>query len=103
MTLQIDPEAGVQKVALNTWSAEAVPISETSSSEKYDTNTANNIFSDPKTLEHYTALYDKAKYECRHLLDPTLEWTREEEKKLVRKLDWHVCTWAVWMCSSDEH
>lgn len=98
MSLPIDPEVGLNKVALNTWSAEAVPVPSTGSIDSHGANTSNNIFSDPKTLEHYTTLYEKAKYECRHLLDPSLEWTREEERKLVRKLDWHVCLWAVWMC-----
>ena len=54
-----------------------------------------NPFSDPDVALYYATLYEKAQYECRHVFDPTLEWTQEEEKKLVRKLDWHVCLWAV--------
>lgn len=57
--------------------------------------TSHNVFSDPKLLAHYTELYEKAKYECRHVLDPNLEWTAAEERRLVWKLDWHVCLWAV--------
>ena len=65
---------------------------ETSNSEDEFTK---NPFADPEVAAHYAALYEKSQYECRHVVDGTLEWSREEERKLVRKLDWHVCTWAV--------
>lgn len=48
-----------------------------------------NPFSDPEVKEYYTGVYEKAKYECRHVFDADLTWSKEEEKKLVRKLDWH--------------
>jgi hypothetical protein len=54
-----------------------------------------NPFADPKVAAYYTTVYEKSKYECRHVFDPTLEWTAAEERKIVRKLDWHVCLWAV--------
>lgn len=54
-----------------------------------------NPFLDPDVSEHWTAVYEKADYECRHIFDPALTWTDEEEKKIVRRLDWHVCLWAV--------
>jgi hypothetical protein len=56
---------------------------------------ANNPFADPEVAERYAMIYEKAQYECRHVFDPTLTWTSEEEKVLVRKLDWRVCLWAV--------
>ena len=56
---------------------------------------ADNIFADPDVAAHYALVYEKSQYECRHVFDPHLQWSRKEEKKLVRKLDWHVCTWAV--------
>ena len=56
---------------------------------------ASNPFADPEVAAYYAAVYEKAQYECRHVVDPTLEWTRAEERKIVRKLDWHVCLWAV--------
>lgn len=62
------------------------------SEESYD---ERNPFSDPEVASYYATLYEKSQYECRHVFDPTLEWTAAEEKKLVRKLDWHVCLWAV--------
>lgn len=55
----------------------------------------SNPFADPAVAEHYRDLYEKSQYESRAAFDPTLEWTKEEERKLVRKLDWHVCLWAV--------
>ncbi|KAE8351314.1 major facilitator superfamily domain-containing protein [Aspergillus coremiiformis] len=58
---------------------------------------ANNPFADPEVAARYTLLYEKAQYECRHVFDPRLTWTSEEEKALVRKLDWRVCLWACVM------
>lgn len=54
----------------------------------------NNPFADPDVASHYRALYEKARYECRHAFDPSLEWTPAEEKAIVRKLDWRVSLWA---------
>lgn len=54
-----------------------------------------NPFADPSVAEYYATVYEKSQYECRHVFDPTLQWSPEEERKLVRKLDWHVCLWAV--------
>lgn len=59
--------------------------------------TGGNIFSNPKVAKHFAKLYEEAQYENRHLFDPEFEWTPQEEKKLVRKLDWYVCTWACIM------
>ncbi|KAF7631384.1 permease of the major facilitator superfamily [Aspergillus flavus] len=33
-------------------------------------------------------------YEGIHRWDPDFEWTEEEERKIVRKIDWRVCTFA---------
>lgn len=60
-------------------------------------DTTTNPFRDLKVAEYYVDLYEKASYECRHVFDPALEWEKKEERKLVRKLDWHVCTWACIM------
>ncbi|KAN0099264.1 MFS general substrate transporter [Hyaloscypha variabilis] len=63
-----------------------------------DSNASStNIFSDPAVAAHYVSVYEKAHYECRHVFDPKLDWTKKEEKTVVRKLDWHVCTWACVM------
>ncbi|KAE8153468.1 major facilitator superfamily domain-containing protein [Aspergillus avenaceus] len=58
---------------------------------------ANNPFADPEVAERYALIYEKAQYECRHVFDPTMTWTPEEEKALVRKLDMRVCLWACVM------
>lgn len=63
--------------------------------EEARSDTSDNPFSDPETAAYYSSLYEKAQYECRHVFDPNLEWSREEEKKLIQKLDWRVCLWAV--------
>ena len=59
-------------------------------------NTANsnddfitNPFQDPEVKQYFVGVYEKSKYECRHVFDAELTWTPDEEKKLVRKLDWH--------------
>ena len=54
-----------------------------------------NPFSDPATAAHWRDVYEKSRYECRHVFDPEMTWTEEEEKRLVRKIDWRVCLWAV--------
>ena len=57
----------------------------------------SNPFLDPKVADRYRKIYEDAKYECRHVFDPSFEWTADEERRIVRKLDWHVCTWACIM------
>ena len=50
---------------------------------------STNVFSDPVVAAHYVDVYEKAHYECRHVFDAELEWTKTEERRVVRKLDWH--------------
>ena len=59
------------------------------STKDSDTSLSTNIFSDPEVKAYYIGVYEKAQYECRHVFDADLTWSQEEEKKLVRKLDWH--------------
>jgi len=61
----------------------------------------SNPFGDPEVAAHYRAIYEEARYECRDAFDPSLEWTSQEERRIVRKLDWHVCTWAVCLLHAD--
>ncbi|KAH6672136.1 major facilitator superfamily transporter-like protein [Halenospora varia] len=56
-----------------------------------------NPFLDPDVADHWRSVYEKSEYECRNAFDPTFTWSEEEEKKLVRRLDWHVCLWACVM------
>lgn len=55
----------------------------------------DNPFLDPDVADYWRNVYEKAQYECRHVFDPTLTWSEEEERQLVRKLDWRICLWAV--------
>lgn len=54
-----------------------------------------NPFTKPHVASYWRQVYEDAQYESRHAFDPTLEWTEQEEKDILRKLDWRVCLWAV--------
>jgi hypothetical protein len=56
-----------------------------------------HIFDDPKVAAYYRNLYEEKQFECRHLFDPELEWTPQEEKSLVRRIDLRVTLWAFVM------
>ncbi|EGY16253.1 allantoate permease [Verticillium dahliae VdLs.17] len=49
-------------------------------------STEDHVFSDPSVADYWRKVYEQAGYENRHRFDPTLEWTAEEERKLVKKL-----------------
>ncbi len=72
----------------------ALQASESSGSED-NVDIASNPFLDPVVAAHWKEIYEEASYECRHVFDPTATWSEEEEKKIIRKLDWRVCLWAV--------
>ncbi|KAK4034402.1 major facilitator superfamily domain-containing protein [Parachaetomium inaequale] len=67
------------------------------SDEAFEDDLAKNPFLDPNVAAHWQQVYDEAQYECRHAFDATLVWTEEEEKRVIRKLDWRICTWACTM------
>lgn len=58
------------------------------STQESDASLSTNVFADPEIRDFYVKMYEKAKYECRHAFDADLTWTDEEEKKLIRKVDW---------------
>ncbi|KAG7666024.1 uncharacterized protein J8A68_000454 [[Candida] subhashii] len=58
---------------------------------------AKNPFIDPKVEEYYRNLYTESKYECYPAFDPEFNWTEEEEKKVIRKIDIRVALAACIM------
>ncbi|KAH8913098.1 MFS general substrate transporter [Coniochaeta sp. PMI_546] len=71
--------------------------SDTSGSDENGVTSEKNPFNDEAVAQYWRAAYEKSNYECRHVFDPSLTWSEEEEKRLVRKLDWRVCLWACVM------
>jgi hypothetical protein len=59
------------------------------STQESDASLSGNVFADPEVKAYYVGVYEKANYECRHVFDADLTWSKEEEKKIVRRLDWH--------------
>lgn len=84
-----------QPAALPTKNVLEVHTQEQSDSQTDVPEDTNNPFADPAVAERYAFIYEKAQYECRHVFDPALTWTAEEERALVWKLDLRVCFWAV--------
>ncbi len=77
--------------ALTTTSA-----SDDSSDDEYGA-LAKNPFLDPEIAAHWRQAYENSQYECRHVFDPAVTWS-EEEKKVIRKVDFRICVWAVCTC-----
>ena len=57
----------------------------------------DNIFLDPEVANYYRDVYENAQYEGRHVFDPELTWTKEEERKIIWKLEFRVCLVACVM------
>lgn len=90
-----DRKSGTTDEVKDTTPFESTSSSEDSASEEELQDLPKNPFLDPHVAAHWKQVYEDAEYECRHAFDPTLTWTEEEEKRLVRKTDWRICTWAV--------
>ncbi|TVY17185.1 putative transporter protein [Lachnellula arida] len=78
-----------------------VPVTNSSSTSiKEDIETSGEqtiqgtVFDDSQAAEHYQPI---EKYEGRHRFDPNATWTEEEERKLIRSLDWRICLPACMM------
>ena len=67
-------------------SSDSLPLSEA--------ELKDNPFLDPNVAETYRLIYEKAGYECREAFDPTLTWTKDEERRVKWKVDFHVISWA---------
>lgn len=49
-------------------------------------STHQHAFSTPAQAEYWLNIYKTAGYEGTHRFDPSLQWTEQEEKRLVRKV-----------------
>ncbi|KAF7507516.1 hypothetical protein GJ744_010307 [Endocarpon pusillum] len=54
----------------------------------------NSVFQSPEAFEIYKP---GESYEGFHRFDPTLVWTKEEEKALIKRLDWRIAAAACFM------
>jgi hypothetical protein len=63
-------------------------------------NNDRDAFVGGGSLEAYEPIPE---YEGRHRHDPKAQWTEEEEKKLVRKLDYRICSWVCLMFFGEQH
>ncbi|KAK4032001.1 major facilitator superfamily domain-containing protein [Parachaetomium inaequale] len=77
--------------------SDSASAAEGSGSEEEFDDPSKNPFQDPEAAAYWKNIYDNAQYECRHVFDPTLTWTEQEEKRLVRKTDLRICLWACIM------
>ena len=69
--------------------------SETSSQVLDEPDKADDAETSGDHLRRYYAPIDT--YEGRHRYDPKARWTPAEEKRLVRRLDWRICSWCCLM------
>ncbi|PSK38925.1 hypothetical protein C7M61_002230 [Candidozyma pseudohaemuli] len=51
------------------------------------TENEGNPFLDPFIANHYHQIYNDCNYECRGLFDPHFTWTKEEDRKVMKKVD----------------
>ncbi|MCJ1481729.1 hypothetical protein MMC06_001888 [Schaereria dolodes] len=62
------------------------------SSTPYDSQ--KGVFSDPDAAGFYQPIEG---YEGAHRFDPVTTWSDQEERSLIRRLDWRICLWACIM------
>ncbi|OWB74318.1 hypothetical protein B5S31_g4107 [[Candida] boidinii] len=80
---------------------EETAISADDSSEtdhiKTSSGAKENPFLDPNFATYYRDVYERTKYECRERFDPLFTWSKKEEDRLRRKLDFKVTLLACFM------
>ena len=70
-----------------------------------ETSSQNSATHEPGKVDDAETMDDRLRkyyapidtYEGRHRYDPTARWTPKEEKRLVRSLDWRICSWCCLM------
>ncbi|SPJ75595.1 related to permease [Fusarium torulosum] len=94
MAASEDPSKAINKV----------DVRDNDSSDESASSSIEHPFTDPEIADRWRKVYENAKYENRHRFDPGFTWTAQEEKKLVRKIDFRICLWAwVMFLSLDFH
>lgn len=76
---------------------ENVHVDTASDVESQSSASDTNPFKDPSIAEYYRKVYEESNYECLSAFDSEFDWSPEEERKIVRKLDWRVCFTACVM------
>ncbi|EPS45123.1 hypothetical protein H072_927 [Dactylellina haptotyla CBS 200.50] len=71
------------------------PVSDASSLSDESLKDRNTTFDNAGLDDAFYEPIDS--YEGKHRYDPKFEWDPKEERKLVRKIDWRICTWACLM------
>ncbi|MCJ1230111.1 hypothetical protein MMC12_006782 [Toensbergia leucococca] len=68
-------------------------LSDPKSAEK-TANIKSDVYREEGLQEFYVPI---ASYEGRHRYDPTAQWTEKEERSLIRRLDYKICSWVCFM------
>lgn len=55
---------------------------------------SKNPFLDPKVEEYYRDLYEDSNYESYRAFDPQFTWSKEEENKVIKKINLRVALTA---------
>jgi len=73
----------------------AVPIAAVNDTTIFRRGNEGQTFADSDSYEQYFKPIDS--YEGIHRYDPEFEWQPEEEKKVVRRIDFRICSWVCLM------
>ncbi|KAJ5817341.1 Major facilitator superfamily domain general substrate transporter [Penicillium robsamsonii] len=85
--------SGKSSLSLESKQASVTIVQETPVPTKnYDVS--NGVLAAGGSLEFYEPIDE---YEGKHRYNPLAEWTEKEEKLLVRKLDYRICSWVCLM------
>ncbi|CAI5760349.1 unnamed protein product [Candida verbasci] len=84
-----------QPILIDKENDEIIKVESITSSESNEL--LKNPFLDPHVEEYYRTLYNASEYECRTAFDPKFTWTEDEEKKVIRKLNFRVALTACIM------
>ncbi|RCK57865.1 hypothetical protein Cantr_06728 [Candida viswanathii] len=75
----------------------AITVIDSNSVSLEEDQLAKNPFLDPNVEKYYRNLYETTKYESYKAFDPHFEWSKEEEKKVVMKLNFRVALVACFL------